>query len=79
MAYDDLDVRRVLMELPTRLMDGLEEHKIEVDPRVLMALQSMCFSAIAHLDSCVIDAREVDEMNQAFKAFNVTEETKEEI
>jgi hypothetical protein len=73
-TYDNFEVRRVLMEIPSRLLDSVQEHGVEVDGRVLMALQSMCFGAIAHLDENVLAKREAEEMKEAFKSFTLTPE-----
>jgi hypothetical protein len=73
-TYDNFEVRKVLMEIPSRLLDSLQENNVEIDGRVLMALQSMCFGAIAHLDDNVLAKREVEEMKEAFKSFTVTPE-----
>jgi len=73
-TYDNFEVRRVLMEIPSRLAEMLEENKIEVDGRVLHALQAMCFGAVHHLDSIVVGKREAEEMKEALKSFTTEPE-----
>lgn len=72
--YDPVHVRAALWNITSDLVEVLEQHEVEVDPRIFMALQTICTTAVAKLDDTILRDREVKQMNLMFDVEKETED-----